>query len=456
MRLSIRWRLSLWNTAALAVALIAFAAAVYGEVRRDHYRRVDRLLRDQFDELARDPRYPGDADALREWIADAREDDKVSCVVYDPAGAVLMRTKELPEGDVPPAPRPAAEPSLGDAAWASQGRQRVLAGRLTSAGGEYAVLLAAPLREVDEELARLLTGFAVIVPFALAASCGFGYLLARRALAPVEGLRRRTEEITAARLDRRLPVANPHDELGRLAGTVNAMIARLERSFAEVRRFTADASHELRTPLTAIRLEAEIALKKPLGAAERDQLLGNILEECERLTRLTEQLLALAREDAGAVGGVREPLDLAELVRGVAETMRPLAEARGLKLTVGADGPLPVRGDPSRLRQVFYNLLDNSVKYTPDGGAVGVACGRREASAVVAVRDTGCGVAAEHLPHLFERFYRVDKARGRGGAGLGLSIAESIVAAHGGRIKLDSEPGRGTTVTVMLPVEPGE
>src|SRR5205823_1033101 len=151
-----------------------------------------------------------------------------------------------------------------------------------------------------------------------------GYFLARRALAPVEQLRRRTREITADRLDRRLPVPNPDDELGRLAQTVNEMIARLERSFAEVRRFTADASHELRTPLTAIRTEAEIALRKMSLTAEQQHLLGSILEECERLTRLTDQLLALAREDARAAGQERQPVDLAALVAGVAETMRPL------------------------------------------------------------------------------------------------------------------------------------
>jgi len=233
------------------------------------------------------------------------------------------------------------------------------------------------------------------------------------------------------------------------------MIARLERSFAEVRRFTADASHELRTPLTAIRTETEVALRKLSITPEQQQLLGSVLEECERLARLTDQLLALSREDAGVAHQAREPVDLTALVTGVAETMRPLAEARGLRLDARASGALLVRGDESRLRQVFYNLLDNAIKYTPAGGEVRVRAEAREGEAVVTVRDSGVGIPAEHLPRVFDRFYRVDKARSRemGGTGLGLSITRSIVVAHGGRIELDSSPGRGTTCTVTLPLE---
>ena len=459
MRLSIRWRLALWNTAALAVVLTAFAAMIYGVLDREHRERIDRDLRGEFQELTQDPHSLTDPGARREKIADAKEDDNISCLIYDDAGAIVAQTPDYPKDDLAPAPVASSAPNLHDAVFPSGGRQRILAARVRAAERDYTVVLSTPLKEVDEAMSHFLTAILLVAPLALATAGGCGYFLARRALAPMEQLRRRTEEITAARLDRRLPVANPHDELGRLGQTINAMIARLERSFAEIRRFTADASHELRTPLTAIRLEAEIALKRrgaassQQSAEERDQLLGNILEECERLTRLTDQLLALAREDAGAAGRANDPLELAELVRGVVETMRPLAEARGLKLAVAPDGPLPVRGDGARLRQVFYNLLDNAIKYTPVGGEIGVRFELRAGEAVVAVRDAGVGVAPEHLPHVFERFYRVDKDRNRaeGGAGLGLSIVESILMAHGGRVEMASTPGQGTTVTVTLP-----
>jgi heavy metal sensor kinase len=284
-----------------------------------------------------------------------------------------------------------------------------------------------------------------------------GYVLARKALAPMERLRRSTKEITAERLDRRLPVVNPHDELGLLTDTFNAMIGRLERSFAEIRRFTADASHELRTPLTAIHTEAEVALAKPLSLAEHQQLLGSILEECSRLTRLTDQLLALAREDARAARQTQESVNLGTLVGDVAETMRPLAEAKEIRLRVDLNGVAWVSGDAARLREVFFNLLDNGIKYTPEGGEVELRIGHNGPEAVVTVRDTGIGIAAEHLPYVFDRFYRVDKSRSRaeGGTGLGLSIAQSIIVAHGGRIELASIPGQGTICTVRLRGEAG-
>jgi signal transduction histidine kinase len=185
-------------------------------------------------------------------------------------------------------------------------------------------------------------------------------------------------------------------------------------------------------------------------------LLGSILEECDRLTRLTDQLLALSREDAGVACSVRESVELSALLDSVVETMRPLAEAKGLRLTMGGKEVIQVRGDEVRLRQVFYNLLDNAIKYTPEGGTVEIRLERQPRGAVVTVRDNGIGIPPEHLPRVFDRFYRVDKARSReeGGTGLGLSIAKTIVTAHAGQIDLTSTPGQGTFCTVTLPEEP--
>src|SRR5262249_11136951 len=227
-------------------------------------------------------------------------------------------------------------------------------------------------------------------------------------------------------------------------------------SFAEIRRFTADASHELRTPLTAIRTETEVALRQSLNAGDCQHLLASILEECDRLARLTDQLLTLSREDAGTTRHVREPVDLAALLDNVVETMRPLAEAKKLHLRVASKAVLRLAGDEVRLRQVFYNLIDNAIKYTPEGGTVEVSLQQQDHEAVITVADNGVGIAAEHLPRVFDRFYRVDKARSReqGGTGLGLSIAKSIVTAHGGQIRLSSVPKQGTQCTVTLPTEP--
>jgi signal transduction histidine kinase len=233
------------------------------------------------------------------------------------------------------------------------------------------------------------------------------------------------------------------------------MIGRLERSFNEIRRFTADASHELRTPLTAIRTETEVALRKSLNPDECRQLLASILEECERLTRLTDQLLMLSREDTAA-SQAREPVDLFAVAQNVAETLRPLADTKSLQLSVNIPASLIIHGDEARLRQVLFNLLDNAVKYTPEGGRIEVLGSTQDHVAAITVQDSGAGIPPEHLPHVFERFYRVDKARTRveGGTGLGLSIVESIVKAHGGEIELTSTPGKGTTCKVLLPEAP--
>jgi heavy metal sensor kinase len=454
MSLSIRWRLTLWNTLALAVVLLGFAGLVYALLRHALYERIDRGLLTEFRELVEDEATPGDYEGrLRHWIDELKEHENFCCVVYGPGGEVLARTRELAADSVPQAPAGAsAAPRLYTTSSPALGRQRAVDGRLRLGGQEVTAVLLAPLEDADRELGQLLAVLLLAVPVALVVSGGTGYLLARKALAPMDRLRRSAENITAERLDRRLPVANPRDELGRLTRTFNDMIGRLERSFAEVRRFTADASHELRTPLTAIRTEAEVALGRPLHEADCQQLLGSILEECDRLTRLTDQLLALAREDVAAARQARAPVDLAALVQSVAETMRPLAESRGLRLDVEAGGPLVVHGDGPRLRQVLYNVLDNAIKYTPEG-TVTVQVARRGRAAVITVHDPGIGIPAEHLPRVFDRFYRVDKARSReqGGTGLGLSIAQSIVAAHAGTIELTSTPGRGTTCTVTLP-----
>jgi two-component system, OmpR family, heavy metal sensor histidine kinase CusS len=452
MRLSIRWRLTLWYTVALAVVLVGFGCLVYTLLARSLYQRIDQSLLAELQEIENKPN-PN----LAYWIKEAKEHENIFCIVYDPEGKVYERTEELPADSIPtPSTFGTAASAVGDVTLAIIGRQRWLRRSLRLGGKELTIAVLAPLEEVDAELRQLASVLLFAVPLALALAGGLGYFMARKALAPMEHLHQLTEEVTADRLDRRLPVVNPGDELGRLTQTINAMIGRLQHSFAEIRRFTADASHELRTPLTVIRTEAEVALRQPLSVAEYHQLVSSILEECEHLTRLVDQLLMLSREDTPAAKPLHEPLDLADLVGAVVDTVRPLAEARGLKLRNERETSVQVWGDETRLRAVFYNLLDNAIKYTPEGGEIEVKVYRNDHSAIVSVRDSGIGIPPEHLPRVFDRFYRVDKARSReqGGTGLGLSIAKTIVTAHGGQIDLTSSPTVGTICTVTFPAEP--
>lgn len=453
--MSIRRRLTLWNALGFAAVLVGFAALVYALVARALRQQADRSADTGFRLVEADPELPARPEGrARDWVHEFDEHMGVLAGVYRPDGSPIAVHPDL-AGRFPESPPP---PPARQTRTDPAGNRWIAASQMIHAGDrELIVYLLVPLREADAELALLGRALFGAVPVALLVSAGVAFLLARKALAPVDALRRSADAITADRLHDRLSGPNPDDELGRLAATVNAMIARLEQSFVEMRRFTADASHELRTPLTAIRLEAEAALERAGTVDECKAVVGSILEECGRMTRLTDQLLALAREDAGVAHGEREPVDLGELVGSVTEALRMVAEGKRLVMVVEAAAAVVVRGDPVRLRQVVMNLIDNAIKYTDEGGAVRVAVCRREKRAVVTVADTGVGISPEHLPHVFDRFYRVDRARSRemGGTGLGLSIARSVVAAHDGTIDLDSTPAAGTTVTVTLPVRAG-
>jgi heavy metal sensor kinase len=455
MSLSIRTRLTLWNTLGLGVVLLVFAGLVYGLSRRVLYHQIDHKLLTGFREIEQNPSSAAERNGyLAHWVYELHEHEGILAVVYGTEGKVRERTQELAEASIPPPPTGLSDgPLLQDKRLPGLGRQRVMEGRVMIGGQALPVVLLTPLEEVDSELARIGTVLLTAVPVALLFSGVLAYILARKALAPVDELRRRTREVTADRLNRRLPVANAGDELGRLAQTINDMIARLEHSFAEIRRFTADASHELRTPLTAIRTETEVALARPQSTEEYQRLLGSILEECDRLARLTDQLLTLAREDAGQTPVSREPIEISSLVRSVVEALRPLADAKDIRLQANGDQAVWVQGDQARLRQVMVAVLDNALKYTPERGAVDIGVQSQKGAALVTLRDSGIGIPPEHLPRVFERFYRVDKSRSReeGGTGLGLSIAQSILTAHGGRIELASSPGQGTVCTITIP-----
>jgi heavy metal sensor kinase len=315
------------------------------------------------------------------------------------------------------------------------------------------VQVAATLAPNRQALRELVAVLVTVGPIALACTLAGGYWLACKAFGPIDRMAATAAEITSSRLDRRLEEAGARDELGGLARTFNAMIGRLQRSFEEVRRFTADAAHELRTPLAAMRTEAEVALRSPRSPERDGRVLEDLLEEMERLTRLVSQLLFLCREDAGLGAGDLRPLRLDDLVSEVGEHMRVAAQEKGIGLNLDLPGPCPVRGDADRLRQLFFNLLDNAIKYTPTGGTVAVRGESSGGQVRVTVADTGIGIPADHLPHVFDRFYRVDPSRSpeTEGSGLGLAICRSIAEAHGGRLAIDSDLGNGTRVALVLP-----
>jgi heavy metal sensor kinase len=280
----------------------------------------------------------------------------------------------------------------------------------------------------------------------------------RRSLRPVDEITTRAEGITSTNLSERLPVIKTGDEMERLSASLNRMIARLEEAFHHIHRFSADASHELRTPLTILQLElGEIVQNKNLAPEIADQI-GSALEETERLSRIVENLLTISRLDAGEVKMEKAVLNLGELARSTAEQMKLLAEEKSLEMHCRFEEPVLVWGDQPRLKQVVVNLVANAIKYTPEGGEIAVAVRSDHGRAVLEVSDNGVGIPPHAIPHIFERFYRADKARSRdsGGAGLGLAIVKAICSAHGAEVRIFSQEGKGSRFTVVMPLAVGE
>ncbi len=319
--------------------------------------------------------------------------------------------------------------------------------------GERAVIRAAYAEDqIEHELASLFWVLALGLPLIVGIAVLAGHWLAGKVLAPVMRITEEARSISAARLDARLPVSNPHDELGQLAATFNDLFSRLERSFEQLRCFTADASHELRTPLTVIRSVGEVALRDRHEEAVYRDTIGAMLEEADRLTRLVEELLTLARADGGRLVLRREPIDLGELTADTVQQLHVLADEKGQRLDVSVQS-LGIFGDRTVLRQALINIIDNAIKYSPEGATIGVRAGSNGGTAEVVIVDRGPGIAEEHRGRIFDRFYRIDPARSReaGGFGLGLAIALWAVEAHGGRIEVSSAPGHGSVFRIALP-----
>ncbi len=321
-------------------------------------------------------------------------------------------------------------------------------------GSRFLVESGAPYNQIEVVLHGLLLTLAIYMPFVVSLAVAGGYWLMRRSLRPVDEITKRAEGITSTNLSERLPVIRTGDELERLSISLNRMIERLDDAFQHINRFSADASHELRTPLTVLQLELEgIAQNHRWDASLRDQI-GSALEETHRMSRIVESLLAISRLDAGEAKMDKTRLDLGELVASTADEMRLLAEEKSIGLRTHVATGIQVEGDRTRLQQVIVNLIDNAIKYTQQGGKVEISVGGEGNTAVLEVSDNGPGIPSHALPHVFERFYRTDKARSRasGGAGLGLSIVKAICAAHNAEVKVSSEEGRGSRFRVELPL----
>jgi len=321
-------------------------------------------------------------------------------------------------------------------------------GRLT-----YIVQLGTHLHFLRKSLAGFKNNILAAIPIMLVLGSLGGWMLARKSLAPIGYITSKTQSITSQNLSERLTPRGTNDEMDDLIRTINGMIGRLEESFKRMAEFTADASHELKTPLCAMRGEAEVLLSRGRASEEYQEALVHFVEQFDHLNHMINDLILLSKFDSSQVDLSMAPLRLDLLLQEICNLFQILAEQRGLVLEMEKGQEVTATGDKTRLQQLFTNLIDNAIKYTPEG-SIRVFIEKGEGMAMVQVRDTGMGIPQQEREKIFKRFYRVDKSRSRetGGVGLGLSIAEWIVRAHHGRIEVESEPNQGSTFTVYLPL----
>jgi heavy metal sensor kinase len=377
--------------------------------------------------------------------------DETGAIIYASGNAGALGARLMPPW---PGTNAESAPVAQGEVSPSGARFQVVAVGYRTSGGRYLVEVGGPETEVAHELTRLVWMLALGFPVFLALAAAGGYYIVGRALRPVDEIVRSAEQITGENLSLRLPVSDTGDEVQRLSQALNLMIARLDESFRQTSRFSADASHELRTPLTIMRGEIETLLREDNLTPQQTEQLGNVLEETVRLARIVDGLLLMARLGGGESQAKKEPLDLAALVAEIVEQMAALAQEKSIALEHQLEPSVRVEGDEMRLRRVIVNLLDNAIKYTPERGRIEVRTRAGGDEALLEVRDTGMGIAADALPHVFERFYRAPGTGAVDGTGLGLAMVRSIVEAHGGSVTVESREGAGACFRVWLPLRP--
>ena len=451
---SFRWRLTLWYLGFFSLLFLLFGIFLYSRLAANLEQRVD-------DELIAQARTAATlfADEISEQNGDAQK-AAVEVVTNDLRGqqvAVFGEQTLLASSGPASAQQyqalvarqasPAAVSDLGSYGSRAAIERRVIDGR------KYAIVVCQPLDTVAADLRQVRGVLLLASPLLLAMAGLGGYLVAKRSLAPLGSMAEQARRITGSSLESRLEIGRAAEELEVLAASFNELLSRLDQTFDSMRRFVADASHELRTPIAVIRGEADVALSQDRSAAAYRETLAVILDESRRLSRLVDDLLNLARADAGNVRLQIREFYLSDLLQDCCRSAQALAAARGIAIECRSPEDAPFHGDEELLHRLVMNLLDNAIRHTPAGGRVAVTLDSAGAEMRLRISDTGWGIAPEALPHLFERFYRGDAARSRqdGGFGLGLAIVKWIAESHHGVVAVESAPGAGSTFTVTMP-----
>ncbi len=455
--LSIQFRLALWYFLSVAAIVALFAAGSWFALRASMFHSIDRDLQyrmtavvpfiqsrslNSHEQFARTFASSSDSSIVGVFI---QVTDEQSDIIYQ---SDILRSHRVPV--MPPGPPDGsiALTTVGERGWPV----RVAGKRVVVDGAPFTIHVVEPLRDMLGSLREYTTWLTFLIPLTLLLTTAAGYWLSRRALAPVEQIRKQAEAIDPTDLAARLRDPGTDDELSRLAQTLNAMLARIEAGFRSIEQFTADASHELRAPLSLIITAGDVSLRRERTHEELADALRKIVREARHMSSLVDNLLALARGDAQHTTALLVPTDVAPLLRDLCTELAPAAAAKGLALTLDLpDHEVRVIGDRTDLRRLFLLLADNAIKYT-EAGSITLSLASDDFHVRVEVRDSGIGIDSAALPHIFDRFWRADKVRSRseGGAGLGLSLASQIVQHHGGTISVESRPDHGSVFTVQL------
>ncbi|MGE3843778.1 MAG: ATP-binding protein [Vicinamibacterales bacterium] len=454
--LTLRGKLAIWLTLVLVAALALYSGVAYVSLRQVLWHELDERLHNDIETLEGllQPFWTPQGVRASHDRPVLDDDDYRWMQVWSPDGRLLFSSSVAAST---PVAGLAHAPSDRAVSLHVEGGVRVRvkeeSGRI--AGHPVIVRVLTSEARVEQELAEFFWLIGLAAPLVVGVAVLGGYHLVRRTLRPVDRLVEAANQITADRLNVRLPVVDPGDEVGQIARAFNATLAKLEESFDQMRRFTANASHELRTPLTALRSTGQAALAANRGDGHCREALVDMIEDAEQLSRLVDAILLLAQADNGAVPLERRSIDVDRLVTDVAKECEVLAQEKGQRLLLDCAAGR-AEADPTVLRIAIANLLHNAIRYGPPASAVGVRAFGGPASVTIEVRDSGPGIAPEHHEHLFERFYRVDPGRSSalGGAGLGLAMTRWSVEAHGGTVAVASAPGVGSTFRIALPRTP--
>ncbi|MEN4011402.1 MAG: ATP-binding protein [Bellilinea sp.] len=457
---TLRARFALWTAGLFLIVLAVFGVYVYVAMARGLYTALDNSLALNASQVIASLNVENGrlipTDSLAEPPEYASENDQGTIIRVVSLDGKLLQTSGPPVSLPLPEKTNTRSPSI--LTWtdpASNDTLRVYSAPVTDNNILLAVAQVARSPDNEQEtLQQLLMTLLLGIPMLVAAAGLSGYFLAARALSPIDTITRTARRISAEDLSARLDLPATDDEVGRLAETFDAMLARLDGAFQRERQFTADASHELRTPLAAMEAILSVIREERRSPEDYELALDDLTEETNRLRALTEELLQLARGENRQIA-IRQNVDLTTLLQDIGDSLRPLAESKGLALDFAVSDDLTLSGDSDALIRLFVNLLDNAIKYTPQG-SITLAAGRGPGGIIkITIADTGMGISAEHLPHIFDRFYRVDKSRTSGGAGLGLAIASEIVRAHRGTIEVTSRLGEGSNFILCFPLLPG-